>query len=322
MPTPTVLREVARATDRYGVATSEALQLSGKQVRACCEAGVLECRHRGVYINPSVPPSAQQDLAAAVAAGGVMAAAWGRSAGAIWELVEDFPPTPEIVIPRRRVARIPGVLVHRSTDLCAQHLSRRHGIRVVNPLVTVLDLGVVLDPDGVAEAIVRGTVKRLFTLAGVIGMLTVLARPGRTGIRSVRAAVDFLESLKRPLESVLELRFALMAARFALPMGTFQHWVTLGRRRYRIDFAYPEVMLAIEVDGYGKTADPAAVASSLRRQNALVLAGWTVLRFDWHRVVNQPHEVAAEIRATLGRLGYQNWASTLPGVPGAQLLEA
>jgi hypothetical protein len=35
------------------------------------------------------------------------------------------------------------------------------------------------------------------------------------------------------------------------------------------------------------------------RQNALVLAGWTVLRFTWHDLMSRPQAVVAEIRAAL-----------------------
>jgi hypothetical protein len=37
-----------------------------------------------------------------------------------------------------------------------------------------------------------------------------------------------------------------------------------------------------------------------RRQNALVLAGWTVLRFTWDDLVHRPAHVLTEIREALG----------------------
>jgi very-short-patch-repair endonuclease len=36
-----------------------------------------------------------------------------------------------------------------------------------------------------------------------------------------------------------------------------------------------------------------------RRQNAIELAGWTVLRFTWHDLVNRPAAIVAEISAAL-----------------------
>lgn len=37
--------------------------------------------------------------------------------------------------------------------------------------------------------------------------------------------------------------------------------------------------------------------SDRQRQNELVLAGWTVLRFTWHDLTQRPEQVVAEIRA-------------------------
>jgi very-short-patch-repair endonuclease len=67
----------------------------------------------------------------------------------------------------------------------------------------------------------------------------------------------------------------------------------------RVDFAYPDRRLAIEVDGYELRASPAAMQSDLDRQNALVREGWTVLRFTWADVVRRPARVAELVRSTL-----------------------
>lgn len=51
-------------------------------------------------------------------------------------------------------------------------------------------------------------------------------------------------------------------------------------RRFRIDIAFPEARLAIEVDGYqhhGRFLE--AHRSDRQRQNAMTLVGWRILRF-------------------------------------------
>jgi len=299
MSTAESMREIARATRHHGVATTADIALSKDRINLLVKAGLLQRRHLGVYVNPAVPRTPLQDLAAAIAAAEWMAAAWGRSAGAVCGLLDDFPPTPEIVVPVRRRVRIPGVMVHRSVDLCRNHLTKRNGIWTTNPLVTVLDLGVTLDCDSISEVLVRGSARRLFTLAAVRSTVARLARPGRTGIRNVRAALDALDALERPLESVLELRFLLLAKRFELPAMVFQHEVSIRGRTYRIDAAYPVFKIAIEVDGYAKRSTPEAMDRDLARQNALVLDGWTILRFPWSRVVGDPAGVAEEILRAL-----------------------
>jgi very-short-patch-repair endonuclease len=302
MSTADTVREITRATRAHGVTTTRTLALSQDRIDAACAAGLLNRRHLGVYVNPAVLRTPLQDLAAAVAAGGAMAAAWGRSAAALWALLDDYPPTPEIVIPVKRRARLNGVIVHRSVDLCWNHLGHRRGIRTTNPLVTVLDLGVTLDCDSIAEVIVRGGAQRLFTLDAAKATVVRLARSGRTGVLNVRSALDLLDGLGRPLESVLELRFLLLAQRHALPEMEFQHQVRIGRRTFRIDAAYPELKLAIEIDGYEMRSSPEAFAADIERQNALVLEGWTILRFPWSRVVGDAAGVAADILRALRTL--------------------
>lgn len=57
--------------------------------------------------------------------------------------------------------------------------------------------------------------------------------------------------------------------------------VTAEGNRYFIDIAFPHLKLAIEIDGVEYHTGRAAVERDLARQNDLVCAGWTVLRFTW-----------------------------------------
>ncbi|MGI8814055.1 MAG: endonuclease domain-containing protein [Pseudonocardia sp.] len=76
------------------------------------------------------------------------------------------------------------------------------------------------------------------------------------------------------------------------------------RDRYRVDFAFPVARLVVEVDGWAWHSDAARFRSDRARQNALVLAGWAVLRFHLAR----PH-------GATGRRHRRDQASTGPG-PG------
>jgi very-short-patch-repair endonuclease len=258
----------------------------------------------GPYWSARHPGRGCARLAIAVAAGGPTAAAWGRSAAAIWQLLDQHPGTPEIVIPHARQAKIDGVVVHRSLDLCPEHVTLRDHIRVTNPLVTTLDLGVVLGPLDVADVIIWARQLKLFNPDAIRATVQRLARPGRTGVRNVRQALDLIMIGDRPAESVLELRFHLGPGKL-LPDYEYQWAVKIRGQRYYIDFAYPSVKVAIEVDGYEKRRAKEALDRDDRRQNMLVLDGWTVLRFTWVRVLFDPAGVAAEVLAALGHLGYR-----------------
>lgn len=79
-------------------------------------------------------------------------------------------------------------------------------------------------------------------------------------------------------------------------------WSTRYRcRNYLIDLAFPAERVAVEVDGWAWHVDAERFLSDRRRQNALVNAGWTVLRFTWHDLEGNPTRVVAEIRTALAR---------------------
>ena len=73
-------------------------------------------------------------------------------------------------------------------------------------------------------------------------------------------------------------------------------------RRYRLDFAYPSLRLAIEVDGWSAHFAPEQQRYDNRRANALTRAGWTVLHYDWWEVTNDGERVASEIATTYRQL--------------------
>ena len=66
-----------------------------------------------------------------------------------------------------------------------------------------------------------------------------------------------------------------------------------------IDFADPELKIAIEVDGRAFHSDRRSFERDRKRQNMLVTRGWIVLRFTWERLVNDPEGVLAEVAAVL-----------------------
>ena len=305
MPTSATLREIRRATRHHGITTCDGLQLSQRQIDECCKDGTLQRMHEGVYADPTVPRSRVQDLAAAVAAARPIGAAWGRSSGRLWGIWDEHPAVPEVVVPFGRHRLIAGVAVHRSRRLEPSMITVRDHIRAVKPLLTIVDLGVVVSAQDVGDAIIRGLEKRLFNVGDVRSTIDRYARPGRTGITVSREAVELIMIGDRPADSVLEFRFHIGPGRHGLPPYRYQHKVRIGHRNYRIDFAYPEVMLAIEVDGYRDRASFAALAYDDARGNELSLAGWTVLRYTWDRVVNAPAAVATEILLKLGQLGYR-----------------
>jgi very-short-patch-repair endonuclease len=70
---------------------------------------------------------------------------------------------------------------------------------------------------------------------------------------------------------------------------------------YRVDLAFPAAKLAVEIDGWAWHVDEERFVGDRRKQNPLVRAGWTVLRFTWHDLTGSPRSVVAQIVAALER---------------------
>ncbi len=70
---------------------------------------------------------------------------------------------------------------------------------------------------------------------------------------------------------------------------------------YVVDFAFPAAGVAVEVDGWAWHTTVDRFRTDRARQNALVLTGWTSLRFTWHDLVHRPDALVAEVRAALHR---------------------
>jgi very-short-patch-repair endonuclease len=73
-----------------------------------------------------------------------------------------------------------------------------------------------------------------------------------------------------------------------------------GRRLARGDLVWPAHMVLVEFDG-DVHRERDVFVKDLRRQNRVVLEGWTVLRFSSADVLGRPDEVVAAIRRALHR---------------------
>ena len=98
------------------------------------------------------------------------------------------------------------------------------------------------------------------------------------------------------MESVL--RWLLHAA--GVPAPDLQHAIWTPIAEFHADLAWPDQKVLVEFDGDGHR-DRRTFVDDLRRQNALVAAGWTILRFSSADVLGRPEQVvAAIVRALRG----------------------
>jgi len=90
-------------------------------------------------------------------------------------------------------------------------------------------------------------------------------------------------------QSALEAMFAqqVRVARLPSPLREYKFHP---QRRWRMDFAWPELSLAVEVEGgiwnYGRHNRPAGFISDTEKYNAAAQMGFTVLRFAGPQIRN------------------------------------
>ena len=106
--------------------------------------------------------------------------------------------------------------------------------------------------------------------------------------------------MARPPESVVETQVLGLMRSFDLPSPVAQHLVSIpGSSDIRVDFAYPELRIAIEVDSVRWHSGLRAIHRDNRRQNLLAARGWLVLCFEWDDIVGRPKWVAQQILAAI-----------------------
>ncbi len=298
-------RLAAIAAGQRGLLTYEQALTAGMSAEAVqrrMRTGRWEHRHEEVYRVAGVPSSWHQDVLAACLAAGPDAVVSHRSAARLWGfdgLRQGL--VVEITVARPSCHRLRGVVVHRSTDIDRSMPATRDGLPVTGPRRTLVDLGAVVRPRRVGQALDDALARRLVTLDGVRDELDAVARRGRRGAGVLRAVLDERCGEGRQPDSVLEARMLRLCRDHALPMPVCQFEVRAGRRLLgRVDFAFPELRLAIEVDGYAHHSSPEAFQRDRARQNDLVGAGWTVLRFTWDDLHRRPERVVTAIHRVLG----------------------
>jgi very-short-patch-repair endonuclease len=213
-----------------------------------------------------------------------------RAAAWLWQLVGIEAPVPDITVPRGRRPTI-GV-PHQAGDLEPFEVRLVDNLRVTDPTRTLCDLGAVCDGEVVERAVESALRKGLTSLRRLEWRCAQLTRRGRAGPGALRAVLD-ARGTAAATESLLETRYLQVLRDHGVPLPVRQHAVFhRGRFVARVDNAYPEVKVFVELDGWAFHGSRGAFQRDRERQNDLVLAGWSPLRFTWGDVHDRPGETA------------------------------
>jgi REase_MTES_1575 len=202
------------------------------------------------------------------------------------------------VEPGRRVRSGAGVQVHRSRRPVGR-VVRVRGLPVTSLARALVDgwgqahrPGSGRLPEVARAGVLRAARDRGLTAEAIRAELDARSElPGRADL------VRMLELVAQGCHSELEILGAEHVLEVpGLPPAQRQYpvWVRDGRP-LRIDAAWPEVKVAVELDGAAFHSSKDAWQRTLRRDAALAALGWVVLRFSYWDVVRRPDECRSRI---------------------------
>lgn len=303
-------RDISTLASRsHGVLTTSQLLDGGRtrhQIHAAALGGELIRAHAGVYRVAAAPRSWEQRVLIAVHAAGPGALASHRSAAALWGLDGSAQGVPEVVTPRHLRSWAPSLgRCHESTDLHLAEPTERLAIPTTGLVRVLVDLGAVVAPERLQQAIDDAVRRSLCTWDDLLHALVRHSRRGRRGVGPLRAILEECYGTAIP-DSHFNRLVQRLLIDSGLPSPVIEHEVRdhAGVLLGRLDLAYPEWRIGIELDSLKHHLNRQAFESDRTRQNQLVLQGWTILRFSWHLYTRHPQglvgEVAAALRQHLG----------------------
>ena len=291
------------ASSQQGVfARNEALEagISRDQLSERVKKGRYSRIFPEVYAIAGAPTTLRQQLFGLAKSFPQLAAISHQTAAELWGLTRRGIRTVELVTTRWDRVQRPGIRVHESLDLIDGDVVNLDGIPVTTAVRTVVDLGA-SHKWSVESALEEGIRKGLFSLDEVDAFVRRVARRGRRGVGVIRPLLESRRRWDGATESALEDQFRRLVADWNLPQPELQHEIRDADGRFvsRVDFAYPESGLAIELDSEAYHMDRLTFRGDRRKQNQASVLGWTVLRYTWWDLRERPLQVKAEIRAAL-----------------------
>jgi very-short-patch-repair endonuclease len=200
----------------------------------------------------------------------------------------------DVSVPPDVYRRRGGIRLHRRSFRCSTDVTRRDGIPVTSPALTLMDLGTELGP---------GQLETAVNEADKLGLIDAEAlrdavddHRGLDGVAALRKVLDHLTFALT--DSELERRFLRLVRHAGLPPPR-----TRGRvNGFRVDFYWPELGLVVETDGLRYHRTPAQQAKDRTRDQAHTAAGLTPLRFTHAQIAYEPWRVANLLASVAERL--------------------
>ncbi|MGH3647417.1 MAG: DUF559 domain-containing protein [Micromonosporaceae bacterium] len=201
-----------------------------------------------------------------------------------------------VTVGRHQRTRVAGVRLLRE-PLARTDVRLVDGVLVTSRERAVFDCLRLLPEPAARDLLDRALLLTWTTMPDLTGR--VRAHVGRHGAPRL---VRLVHEASGGARSAAERRFLSLLRRAGVTGWRPNYRVMVdGRLIAVVDVAFPSWRLAIEIDGWAYHQMPERFRNDRIRQNRLVAAGWTVLRFTWADLTEHPHQVLRTITALLGR---------------------
>jgi len=282
------------ATRQHGVVSRAqlcAIGLTREAIQVRIRNGRLHRVHRGVYAvgHPRLHLRGRW-WAAVLACGDAVLS--HRSAAAAWDLLPA--PARVEVTTLRRSASTPAITVHRSRTLdVADRTLQDDGLPLTTVTRTLVDLADVVSAHRLERVLHRAEQLRLLDAKELTKRIDEL--PGRRAKDLERALTTLAAAEPSITRSELEERFLSLIATYDLPRPKTNHRIG----HHEVDALWPAQRVVAELDGAQTHLTPRAFEHDRRRDAALQVQGYAVVRFTWRQVTQEPISVAATLSALL-----------------------
>ena len=283
------------ARDHHGLVdrvTTIGLGSSRHLLRHRLDAGRWSEIHPGVYYLNVTPVTWRTAILAAAMAAGPDAAVSHRTAALLHGMEGIYGRPIDITVPYRESPEPAGVITHRTRrplDVVAVDC-----IPVTSVGRTILDLAAMVG-DRVLERIIASAIRKKLTTADELDAIIAL-RGGRgvAGTRRLRRVLRVVAEDRSGSIAEVDLGQLIREAPVPLPIQQLRIHLPNGDNAYP-DFAWPDRMRIVEVDGLEAHATPDQLAHDLQRQNQLMELGWELRRFSARTVRRDPQNVIEEV---------------------------
>ncbi|WP_445151835.1 type IV toxin-antitoxin system AbiEi family antitoxin domain-containing protein [Baekduia sp. Peel2402] len=299
-------RIAALAGRQHGPVTRQQLYelgLTPQQIAYRIDAGRLIRLYRAVYAVGHPCLSREGRWMAAVLTCGPGAMLSHGDAAALWDLRPAHGAAIHVTT-SARAGRVPDrrrVRLHRVGTLTGEESMELDGIPVTTPARTLLDLAPSLRPRTLEEVIERMDRLALFDLVAVRRVLD--AHPRQSGAPKLRGVLDRLAGTGvQDTRSPLEVALLQLCDDHRLPTPAANILVA----GHLVDFHWPGTDLVVETDGFAFHRTRSAFDADRERDQALVLAGYRVVRFTYEQVTRRRRETANRLRRLLAGSGSRN----------------